>query len=111
MTTKAKDEPSKPQVVTTTQPGASERRETVTKSDVVTGPGTMVDLGPKDDPPVEHAPVKARKVTDGMCAADDGTPHYGDGTAIPGTQVCSAHEIHFFRDGSPRANPDGTRRA
>jgi hypothetical protein len=70
---------------------------------------TTVDPSPDDPHPVQ--PTKARKVADGMCAASDGTPHFGDGSAIPGTQVCSAHEIHFFRDGTPRTNPDGTRRA
>jgi hypothetical protein len=55
-----------------------------------------------------------REAKDGMCVVDPdevGIGHFADGRAIPGTKVCSAHEMSHFRDGTPRANPDGSRRA
>lgn len=71
------------------------------------------DTPPPADPPVEPETVadppaevvaEPTKVTvpEGMCAVDDGSAHYGSGAAIPGTAVCSAHEVNYHRDGSLR---------
>jgi hypothetical protein len=38
----------------------------------------------------------------GKCVVDDGTGHYADGRVIPGAEICSAHEMHYFRDGTRR---------
>jgi hypothetical protein len=37
-----------------------------------------------------------------LCVVDDGTGHYADGRVVPGTLICSAHEMHYFRDGTRR---------
>lgn len=62
------------------------------------GPG---EAAPADPPNPPMAPTKVT-VPEGMCAVDDGSAHYGNGAAIPGTAVCSAHEVNYHRDGSLR---------
>lgn len=46
--------------------------------------------------------ARKRQAAAGMCVVDDGTAHFADGRAIPGADICSAHEINYFRDGTPR---------
>jgi hypothetical protein len=55
-----------------------------------------------DRPALADPAALKRETEDGMCAVDDGTAHFADGRAIPGTKVCSAHEIHYLRDGTLR---------
>lgn len=64
------------------------------------------------EPTPKSAPLPTRpkrKVPEGFCVVDDGTGHYANGVAIPGADICSAHEISHHRDGTPReSNPRGS---
>lgn len=54
-------------------------------------------------PAVDDEPApKATRSDPGMCVVDDGTGHYADGRVVPGAKICSAHEMHYFRDGTRR---------
>lgn len=35
-----------------------------------------------------------------VCVVSDGSPHTG--YALPGKKICSAHEMHYLPDGTPR---------
>ena len=56
-----------------------------------------------DAPKVDDEPApKATRTSPGICVVDDGTGHYADGRVVPGALICSAHEMHYFRDGTRR---------
>lgn len=41
-----------------------------------------------------------RKAAADVCVVSDGSPHMG--RALPGKKICSAHEMHYLPDGTPR---------
>lgn len=41
-----------------------------------------------------------RQAAADACVVSDGTPHMG--RALPGKRICSAHEMHYLPDGTPR---------
>jgi hypothetical protein len=50
---------------------------------------------------VTHHPIIVRQPLGGQpCAVDDGTSH--NGSAVPGSLVCSAHTMRYNTDGSLR---------
>ncbi len=44
--------------------------------------------------------TEERKAADRVCVVSDGSPHTG--YALPGKRICSAHEMHYYPDGTPR---------
>jgi hypothetical protein len=117
VTTKPKVEPEP--VVAYETWTAEELRDELHDRKLPTGgnkPDLVARLQESDAAPPESAapmvdgdvPVKtvgkstSRQPAEDFCVVDDGTGHYADGRAIPGTKVCSAHEMHYFRDGTRR---------
>lgn len=44
--------------------------------------------------------TEERRVASRVCVVSDGSPHTG--YALPGKKICSAHEMHYYPDGTPR---------
>ena len=65
------------------------------------------DPAPTADSERERAPKaktsddREARIARSECVVDDGTAHMG--RALPGKLICSAHEMHYLADGTPRA--------